>query len=51
MSRSPPRQRTPADRAWDRYVEHGVICPAFADEIAERTALLREWAAAGRGVR
>lgn len=38
----------PADEAWRLYRERGVVMPEYGDEIAERKALMREWAAIGR---
>lgn len=38
-------------RAWDLYVERGVVLPEYGSEIAERKAILREWAAIGRPLR
>lgn len=36
---------TPAEQAWTIWCRRGVIVPGFADEIAERRRIQRQWAA------
>jgi len=50
-TRDTDSRQTDADRAWQLYCERGVVLSSYADEIAERKRILREWAAAGRGLR
>lgn len=42
---------TTADRAWELYLERGVVIPEYADEIAARRETMHEWATHGRPLR